>query len=65
MRERIYFSIVDVDAALWGTADHRKVRGVVPQAVTHWEFRELASRISLIGILRVLEPRVLAGEVWV
>lgn len=54
MSERIYFSIVDVDAVLRGTPDHPKVVGVVPAAVTHWELGELAgSGISLDGIFRV------------
>lgn len=55
MSERIYLSIVDVDAALRGTPDHPKVHGVAPAAVTHWELGELAgSGVSLDGIFRVL-----------
>lgn len=55
MSERIYFSIVDVHAALRGTPDHLKVVGVVPAAVTHWELGELiGSGIGLDGIFRVL-----------
>ena len=54
MSERIYFSIVDVDDALRGTPDHAKVYGVVPAAVTHWEFGELFSCVSLDGVCRVL-----------
>lgn len=55
MSARVYFSIVEVADALRGTPDYRKVVGVCPAAVTHWELGELAgSGISFDGIFRVL-----------
>lgn len=52
---RIYFTVVDVVEALRGTPDYRRVVGVCPAAVTHWELSELAgSGVSLDGVCRVL-----------
>ncbi|WP_428638831.1 hypothetical protein [Schaalia sp.] len=55
MSALVYFSIVEVADALRGTPDYRKVVGVCPAAVTHWELGELVGNgISLDGIFRVL-----------